>query len=62
MNLMFAITTIEENPDATHEDRVKAYQYLIDTAIIWSLQGSHQRIAMALVEAGECTVPDRAKR
>lgn len=39
---------------------VDAWQYLIDTAIVWQLQGSYGRTAVDLVERGICTAPDWA--
>lgn len=39
---------------------IDAWQYLIDTAIVWSLQGSYGRTAVDLVERGICTAPDWA--
>lgn len=33
------------------------YQYLINTGMICGLQGSHQRNAQALIDAGHCHPP-----
>lgn len=32
----------------------EAYQHLIDTGIVWQLQGFFGRTAAALIEAGHC--------
>lgn len=37
-----------------------AWQHLIDTAVVWQLQGSYGHIAVQLVERGICTAPDWA--
>jgi hypothetical protein len=58
MTQLDAILTIEGDPDADERDVIDAWQYLIDTAIVWKLQGSYQRGAVALIEAGVCTAPD----
>lgn len=39
------------------DDIVYGYQQLIDSCIIFSLQGSWQRAAQAMIDAGECTPP-----
>lgn len=37
------------------DELLSAWQYLIDTGIVWRLQGSYGRQAAALIEAGYCT-------
>jgi len=39
------------------DEYLRAWQYLIDTGIAWSLQGSFGRQAMRMIEAGYCTPP-----
>jgi hypothetical protein len=58
MTQLDAILTIECEADADERDIIDAWQYLIDTALVWKLQGSYQRGAVALIEAGVCTAPD----
>jgi hypothetical protein len=41
------------------EEIVDGYQHLIDSGMIFSLQGSWQRAAQAMIDAGECTPPKR---
>ena len=58
MTELDAILTIESDDAADERDVIDAWQYLIDTAIVWKLQGFYQRGATALIEAGVCTAPD----
>jgi hypothetical protein len=47
--------------NATEEERIEAWQYLIDTGQCWTLQGWYGRTAMGLIEAGICTpAPDKS--
>ena len=39
----------------TEEEFIEAYQYLIDTGVVWQLQGSFGRTAMALIDQGYCS-------
>ena len=39
---------------------IDAWQHLIDSAIVWNLQGWYGRTAMALIERGVCTAPEWA--
>ncbi len=47
-----AIAIVEGLQEADEEQVLAAWQYLVDTRIVWSLQGSLQRQAVALVEQG----------
>ncbi len=49
-----AIEIIESKEDATQEEEVAAWQYLINTGICWDLQGFYTRTAMRLIEEGVC--------
>ena len=40
--------------DHSEEERLEAWQYLIDTGACWTLQGWYGRTAAALIQAGEC--------
>lgn len=42
-----------ENGELDHESTVEFFQKLLDTDYINHLQGSYQRVAAALIEAGE---------
>lgn len=49
----------EENPDK--ETFIAAWQRLVDTGLIWKLQGFYGRSASLMIEAGILTRPeDRA--
>jgi hypothetical protein len=43
-------------------DTVLFFQYLIDTGLAWSLQGSYGRAARALIEQGYCFRADDLNR
>jgi hypothetical protein len=43
-----------EGEDATEEERIEAFQYLIDTGLVWKLQGWYGRTAMDLINRGLC--------
>lgn len=49
-----AIDIIEITGTEDEDEYIAAWQYLIDTGIVWSLQGSYGRNAAALIEAGVC--------
>ncbi|MDO8547838.1 MAG: hypothetical protein Q7R68_10830 [Nitrospirales bacterium] len=40
--------------NASREEQIEAWQYLIDTGLAWSLQGWFGRTASALIEQGLC--------
>ena len=43
--------------DATEEQQIEAWQYLINTGLAFQLQGSFGRQAVHLIESGICTPP-----
>ena len=45
--------------DATQDEQIDAWQYLINTGLAWQLQGSFGRMAADLIEQGVCTSPQR---
>lgn len=53
MDIFDAIMDIECG-DVTQERYIECYQTLIDSGIVWELQGSHGRMAMHLIEEGHC--------
>lgn len=44
-----------DGPPASEKEQLAAWQYLINTGIVWKLQGWYGRAATALIEAGLCT-------
>ena len=44
--------------EATYDDLVPSIQYLIDTGIVWNLQGSYQRMAQHAIANGICSIPN----
>ena len=47
-----AVAIAEGMQEADDEETLDAYQYLVDTGIIWKLQGSFGRVARHLIDAG----------
>ena len=43
-----------EGENATKEEQIAAWQYLINTGLCWKLQGWFGRTANALIEDGIC--------
>lgn len=43
-----------EGENASEEEQLEAWQYLIDTGLAWQLQGFFGRTAAALIESGAC--------
>lgn len=39
----------------TEEETIEFFQQLINTGLVWRLQGSYGRMAHNLIEAGVCT-------
>jgi len=52
-----AVMIAEGVEDATEEEQLEAWQYLIDSGLCWQLQGWFGRTAMILINAGLCTLP-----
>ena len=56
MNMYDAVMIVEEGT-ADEETYIAAMQHLINTAIVWQLQGSFGRKAVEMIEAGVCYAP-----
>ena len=41
-----------ENGEMNEEDVIALFQFLLDSGMIYSLQGSYQRVAQALLDKG----------
>ena len=62
MKKLNAIMIIEGAEPETYEGQIiDAWQYLIDSAVVWKLQGSYGRYAQALIENGICNAPAQAE-
>jgi len=48
-----------ENGDMDWDRMVDMFQKLIDSGEAWTLQGSYGRMAMRLVDDGECVLPEQ---
>jgi len=43
--------------EPTEQETIEAWQHLIDTGLVWTLQGWFGRTAMSLIEQGVCSAP-----
>ena len=44
-----------EHGEMSNEDAIAMFQRLIDSGVVWRLQGSYGRTARSLIELGDCT-------
>jgi hypothetical protein len=49
-----------ESGELDEDEVVALFQHLIDTGVVWSLQGSYGRMAAALIEVDLCYLPPDA--
>lgn len=57
---IFTATMIAEGvePAESYDENIEAWQTLIDTGVVWRLQGSFGRMAEHLIEEGVCHAAD----
>lgn len=47
-----AVKIVDGSTTATREERIKAWQYLVDTELAWKLGGWYQKTASKLMKEG----------
>jgi len=55
-SLDFIMQVEQEGFDGDNSDHVSGLQDIIDTGMVWNLQGSWGRLAHAAIKAGVCSV------
>ena len=55
MTILEAVQLAESEVEEDEGRLLEAWQLLIDTGIVWKLQGSFGRFARDLIECGYCT-------
>ncbi len=58
MDTFTACMIIEGVEEAEEYEIIEAWQYLIDTGVVWTLQGWFGRTARDLIEQGICYLPN----
>lgn len=48
------IMAMESDDPPELEDRIRGVQAMIDSGVVWQLQGTWQRMASRMIEAGIC--------
>lgn len=43
-----------ENGECDEQETIEGFQLLIDSGLVWQLQGSYGRMAASLIQAGIC--------
>ena len=59
-DLVTAIQVVEGSFPSNEEEQLDAWQLLIDSGIVWQLQGTYARGAMSLIEGGLVEAPVKA--
>lgn len=54
MDTFTACMIVEGVEEAEEYEILEAWQYLIDTGVVWTLQGFYGRMARDLIERGIC--------
>lgn len=58
MDTFTACMIVEGVEEAEEYEIINAWQYLIDTGVVWTLQGFYGRTARSLIEEGICYLPN----
>ena len=48
-----------EGDELDDNEIINGFQHLIDSGIVWKLQGHYGRTASALIDQGDCQIPDK---
>jgi hypothetical protein len=60
MDAFTAVMICEGEEEATEEEQLAAWQWLIHTGVVWTLQGSFGRMAITLLDEGLCTLNENS--
>lgn len=52
MDTLRAVQLVEGDVQGTEDEVIAAWQYLLDSGLVWSLQGSYGRMAQDLINSG----------
>jgi hypothetical protein len=55
MTTLEAVQVIEDSEELDEEEYVQAFQTLIDSGVVWQLQGFYGREAIKLIQCGACS-------
>lgn len=58
MDTFTACMIVEGVEDAEEHEILEAWQFLIDTGVVWTLQGFYGRMARDMIEQGLCYLPN----
>ena len=50
-----------EDQQCDEQTFIASMQHLIDTGVVWSLESRFGRLAVEMIDAGECTAPEWAE-
>lgn len=56
-NLVDFILLFESDYDLTDEEIIEGFQHMINSGIVWELQGFYGRTAQNLIDNGYCFLP-----
>ncbi len=62
MDLLTATLICEGAEEADQETQLEAWQFLVDTGVVWQMQGSFGRMARNLIDQGLISPPQNQAR